>query len=294
MNSSIKIHFWYVAGILIGLLILVMTDRWTDKANFTVFLSNAATLTSLVLGVVAIFYSIMANADLSKSLGNISRVSEEVVATRSAMGDFIRESQSLVASGKSNAEALQAASSTVGKDIGHLEEVLETLRTESQQLRESVVPIPTRIDELAAKISGVMPQPAPVYPAKEQPSVTSNIDKESLLRRTSLVGIAALYGLALAHRRKQPFDCMAISEKVGFEASYLHGFAVALHSLGALHIKPVDGKPRSFEITKVAPAIVEFDIDEARSFIEGKKIDSKELWLQHLDTMTATIPEQAE
>jgi len=64
--EKIKIHFFYCILILVIAIIAIATDRWTAQKDFTAYLSNAATMTSLLLGLVAIFYSFISNDGLSK------------------------------------------------------------------------------------------------------------------------------------------------------------------------------------------------------------------------------------
>lgn len=269
----------------------MITDRWTDKANFTVFLSNAATLTSLVLGVIAIFYSIIANADLSKSLGNIGRVSDEIVASRQAIGDYVRESQSLAEVSKNNAEALKGASTLIAQDIGHLEQVLESLRSESQQLKDSVVPIPARIDELAAKLAEAIPA-APAQ--RDAPQSTPTIDKEMFLRRASITGIVVTYGLVLANKNKKIFDCDEVSAKLASDAAYIHGFSVALHTVNAINNKPVEGKARGLNVSRTASSLSSITFEDAKRAIEGRNLNNAEVWIEHLRTIDSMLSTSVE
>ncbi|MDZ4057086.1 MAG: hypothetical protein U1D69_08985, partial [Polynucleobacter sp.] len=59
--DRISLHFKYCVLILGMIIIAVATDRWTARQDFTTLLSNAATMTSLVLALVAIFYSFISN-----------------------------------------------------------------------------------------------------------------------------------------------------------------------------------------------------------------------------------------
>ena len=70
-NNHIGIHFFYVTLILISLIIFLATKHWTKIEGFTEFLSVAATITSLVLGVLAIIYSFVSNGAMSQFLGSI-------------------------------------------------------------------------------------------------------------------------------------------------------------------------------------------------------------------------------
>lgn len=70
-------------------IIAIATEKWSSKGEFTTYLSNAATMTSLFLGVVAIFYSFVSNDSMSRSLGSITTITSEVGAVRDEINNFV-------------------------------------------------------------------------------------------------------------------------------------------------------------------------------------------------------------
>ena len=55
--EKLSLHFKYCGFIAVMVVVAIATERWSTSKDFTTYLSNAATMTSLLLGVVAIFYS---------------------------------------------------------------------------------------------------------------------------------------------------------------------------------------------------------------------------------------------
>jgi hypothetical protein len=91
--ERLVLHFRYCGLIAVMIFIFVVTDRWTDKGDFTSYLSNAATMTSLILGVVAIFYSFISNDGMSRSLGSVNTVADEVRQVRGDIKEFAQQTK---------------------------------------------------------------------------------------------------------------------------------------------------------------------------------------------------------
>jgi len=89
--ERLQLHFYYCGLIAAMIVVFLISDRWTGQANFTAYLSNAATMTSLLLGVVAIFYSFISNDGMSRSLGSIHMVTDEVRQVRSDIKGFAQQ-----------------------------------------------------------------------------------------------------------------------------------------------------------------------------------------------------------
>ncbi len=112
-NEKLRIHFAYCVAILLLAIVAIATDRWSTQAKFTEYLSNAATMTSLMLGLVAIFYSFIANDGLSKSLGNINHVSQAVDESKREISEYLALTRTALAAGERNNEVMSAVSAEV-------------------------------------------------------------------------------------------------------------------------------------------------------------------------------------
>ena len=124
MNNDaerIALHFKYCALILVMIIVAVATDRWTAQKDFTAYLSNAATMTSLVLGLVAIFYSFISNDSLSKSLGSITTVATEVRDAKAEISRYVDLSKQATGASADNAALLKDASESVGTSLSSLQ-----------------------------------------------------------------------------------------------------------------------------------------------------------------------------
>ncbi|MCU8042734.1 MULTISPECIES: hypothetical protein [unclassified Shewanella] len=147
VNKS-GIHFFYIASILIALLVVVISYKFSENNNLVAYISFAATISSLILATFAIFYAVYTNGELAKSLSNVNdgaeiidksskelrSSSENLNVTSKNIGDsmndlirriddiprFIHEKIELVNSNvekiSNNLESFQAPKSNVGSN----------------------------------------------------------------------------------------------------------------------------------------------------------------------------------
>jgi hypothetical protein len=150
--EKIKIHFLYCA-ILSGLIIiLIASDRWTGSKDFTQYLTNSATMTSLVLALVAIFYSFVANDGLSKSMGNISTVANDVKDSKDQIADFLAQTTSSNEVARNNAKIIEAVSAEVSSTLSALGSTLSAIKTQTDSLNSTVSTLPPRLDVLETNL----------------------------------------------------------------------------------------------------------------------------------------------
>jgi len=74
------LYFGYVILVLIGLLIWMTTEEWSDIPDVVAYLGFALTLTSLVLSLVAIFQSLLSGSSIVESISNLHNASTKVEA----------------------------------------------------------------------------------------------------------------------------------------------------------------------------------------------------------------------
>ena len=138
-------------SILVFVLVMVSTGLWTNQPKFTEFLSNAATMTSLVLGLVAIFYSFISNDGLSKSLGNILLVSDEIRRFKEQISEFISQAKGINENEGNNVIKLEEACASVTAVVRDLSNALSAITERTALLQESVGMLPGRIDQLESR-----------------------------------------------------------------------------------------------------------------------------------------------
>jgi hypothetical protein len=133
-----RIHFFYVSANLGAIIVMLMTISWTPEPSFTSYIGNAATLTSLVLAVVAIFYSYISNNNLQQSLGNIASVATSVEKSESNIRDFSTHAQQSVALVQRTASELESASATIETGLATLDRRFLEISTQTARIEEAV------------------------------------------------------------------------------------------------------------------------------------------------------------
>jgi hypothetical protein len=84
------IHYRYTIGILVGLMIILLTIKWTELESVANYISFAATVASLLLAVVAIIYSFLSNNSFSSSVSKIEIAADTVRAETEKLNDTIK------------------------------------------------------------------------------------------------------------------------------------------------------------------------------------------------------------
>jgi hypothetical protein len=267
--DRIKLHFTYCGGILIGLVILIATDRWTGQAKFTEFLTNAATMTSLFLGVVAIFYSIVSNGDLAKNLGGISKVGDDVALASTSVSQVVARSEDLLRESNMNTAELKDLSKSVGATVGSLREAMVQFEQHTHAIKASIDSLPSRFDVLEAKITeSATSATIPYKDAGQQ-----NIDDLSKLCMTqmSMAGGFAIYAAVLAFRTGKELDLNEIQAALDASSTtYLHGVLIALDSVNLFDLYSVSDKSRTLKVTRCADHFNTLNSETMREWVDMK------------------------
>lgn len=289
--DNLKLHFKYCAFILVMVIIAVATDRWTAQKDFTTYLSNAATMTSLVLGLVAIFYSFISNDSLSKSLGSITTISGEVKDTKDQIARYVALTTEASAATERNSALLQDASGDVTAAVDSLDGTLQAIADQNKTLQELVAQLPTRLDQLESKVvEAIGEKPAQPQIAVSASDVTSNAI-ERFLGRPSLSYNLLTYACVLAGSKGKPLSINAICKALSLEQpSTMNGFVMCMNAIQLLSRKSVDGQSKVYSISAVHPDLNKRTKDYILGYIEqaySEKPKEKDEWLKKLQSIEA-------
>ena len=115
-----KVHFFYIIGILLAIIILIVAGKFGNNEAVVTYLSFALTFTSLFLALIAIIYAFISNSQLSNNLNTINSASNEIEKvsksldkTNSEINSRINEIPSLIRGVEQKVEA----SSQILKEI---------------------------------------------------------------------------------------------------------------------------------------------------------------------------------
>lgn len=297
MNNDaerIALHFKYCVFILVMVVIAVATDRWTAQKDFTTYLSNAATMTSLVLGLVAIFYSFISNDSLSKSLGSITTVSSEVKDTKVEISRYLDLTKQATAAGVDNAALLKTASEDVGVSLSALESTLQAISDQNNTMQTLVANLPARFDQLESKVVDVAmsfgEKPSRPESAASSTDISSRVI-DRFLARPSLSYNLVTYAFVLSEKTKRPVSINAICEAIGLnQPSTMAGFLMAMSAAQLLSRKVVDDQVKTYLVTSIHPHLQSETKKYIVDFVErtyAEKPSEKDAWLTKLAKIEA-------
>lgn len=268
---AIKVHFFYIIIILGLFIVFLAANTWTDKSNFTEYLTNAGTMVSLVLALLAIFYAYISNDSLARSLGQITgvagdvsaskqgiaasnenlkksldeigKVALEVTATRQSIAESIAKSASIAATSLANTEALDRVSKEVSASVASLGLGVKDLTNTTMTLMETVVKLPDRIDDIEKGVAGARAEIAASALSKTVSATQEAVSAvattaEKALKRSSLTGRFFLYACVLSLSAGKKLHLEVLSETLNLGSiEYLHGYGVAANACGVIDFK---------------------------------------------------------
>ena len=259
-NETLALHFKYCALIAVMLLIAIATERWSSSKDFTTYLSNAATMTSLLLGVVAIFYSFISNDGMSRSLGSINSVSNEIGEVRTDIKSFVDQTKDSTKVAETNNKIVREASAEISGTMVSLNETLQEISNQNELLKNIVAALPTRIDQLESKFGDV------AKAIGEKPkSVTSVISTndlpakavESFLNRASYNQNLFSIACVLSAKTKKPLDIPAFCKAIEWNGPVnLNGFLNCMNAVQLCSRSAVEGQDKVFSIRSVHPELI--------------------------------------
>jgi len=238
--EKLKLHFFYCTLILALVIIAIATDRWTLQPKFTEFLSNAATMTSLVLGLVAIFYSFIANDSLSKSLGSIGAVSQEVHVAREEISKQVTLGAETTKSAERSTQLIERASSNIEQNLASLSQTLLSIQQHTTSLHGSLGNLPGRIDELETRLMDATTGLGTKIAVPPSPTAETDVDVALLkrfLQRSSLSCDLLAYACMLAYKTQKNLSIKDFCDATNIALpNYMHGFLDCMDSLEVVEI----------------------------------------------------------
>ena len=198
MSDKARIHFLYIIGILIAIIVALATVNWAGIPNLLSYITFALTVSSLLLAVLAIGYAFISNNSLSQHLGQFSSVAAEISKGATDMSSATKILDKKI-------EMIPPLLKDVGERVGRTESLLQ---------------------EISRKEPSGKPPP---------PSLDLDALAQRFLETASINGDLLLYALLLSFQRTTPFNLTdLISADPSLDRDYSIGFLVATSSAGLL------------------------------------------------------------
>lgn len=231
-NSKLKIHFGYIVGILLAIIVLLMVYKFSENINLVNYISFAAGITSIFLAVISIVYAFYSNISQTSTLGKID-----------------------------------IASANLNRASEEIKDSSEKLSNELEELRQIIESIPDNIEKISSKIDSTNEL---LSNNNLSETNTDTISNEQLLnifyKNFSIFGMLGLYIACLCKDFNKDFNCETIdvfnpNQTIGLQnIYYLYGCFITLSSLNILRLETDFPNSFIFKISYLQEGIQAEDI----------------------------------
>jgi hypothetical protein len=199
--STAKIHFGYIISILVTIIIVLLTVKWSDIPTLADHLNFALGITSLVLAVVAIVYAFFANNSFNVTVSK-----------------------------------LESAATTIKDETGDLEKAVHGLELQLKDIPDKLLSLEGQVSKTHALVQASSQQPKP-QEAVQQPNVSVEEFANSVIDRflnvSSWNGLKVMYLCWLACQKQKEFDLKewtTLDQTISYD--YAYGYIIAASSAG--------------------------------------------------------------
>ena len=236
-DKKSNIHVYYLVGIGSLLLIELVTYILTreEPAPSAVFdqISFASTISSILLSVIAIIYSIVSGSNGANLYVKTEEVSKQIGETLSDLKEL-----------GTTVEKLEKIPDDIEKHLRELKEQMQRMeeisKQTSQQLNLEVIP---KIDRLPKEVGGSV-NGGDSSGARDLKGPSKEIETifRYYISRSSFYGGLVLLGCCYAGKKKEKIDLKEMTSEIFGEESisilwYLLGYAIASSALGILDVE---------------------------------------------------------
>jgi hypothetical protein len=243
-----KLHFLYITGILIAIIILLSTAKFGSNDNLIAYLSFALTVTSLFLSLLAIIYAYISN---------------------STFGDTI--------------SSLNKSSIDISNNSKNLETITKTLDEKFEKLPQFLKALESKVDWTNAYLYDQYErsQTAPQEPLDQEIS-EDYID--NFINYSSTMGLYALYAVYLSWKNKKPFTLKQLYDNVELlSMEYTMGFLTSVSSFGVFTRSDYSDKWTITDFnSRIAETITNAVEERARKEKEDEKANYLETQIKKL------------
>lgn len=241
--TSTRLHFFYIVLILMGCLILMATRDWTKLDGFTDYLSVSATITSLVLGILAIIYGFVSSNSTNSFLGSVEASAREMQNIGSQLKELLSKGQELQEKAGNRNEELHTL-------IGNLRSTIDNLTASTTDIAGAIEILPVKFDSLRSEIlEKNTNQTTPVTELNQKMDSKTEIIRQ-FLSTSSIIGLAALKTLVEAKLLTKPAELDQIfKDQHSDSTGYVQGYLIASSCAGIVDFELENGTKKAVKIS---------------------------------------------
>lgn len=222
-RGAIGVHFFYVVVILSMAVILLATKEWTKLDGFTDYLTAAGTMTSLVLGVLAIIYSFISSRQQTDVIGSIEISSRTISQAVGQLNTLSNSAQSLQKRAEDRTESLVEIVSQLRDSVSAVQDITGKISEQSSDIAGRVQTVQSQLETLAKPANPTDP---------EAPAITAEY-VERTLGISSVWGLCAVTLVVEAHRANKGFNLSEYVKHGGPSGGgYMNGFLIGWDCAG--------------------------------------------------------------
>lgn len=283
-----SIHLYYLIGIGSLLLIELVTYILTGVGDVSraIFdqISFASTISSILLSVIAIIYSIVSGSNGANLYVKTEEVSKQIGETLSDLRDL-----------STTVEKLEKIPDDIEKHLRELKEQMQRMEEISKQTsRQLDQEVASRIKELSANVDALVSKGGNHSGTKDIKSPDEG--RVAIFRyyisRSSFYGVLMLLGCCYAIKKEGRIDLKEMTSKILGEKRisilwYLLGYAIASSALGILNVEFDEEKmelrvkevysEEGFDLEKVSLDFLSKVIGDKRSSEELKSLREQQV-----------------
>lgn len=192
-----KLHFLYIVGILIGIIIVLLTIDLANNQNLFNYLSFALTFTSLFLSLLAIIYAFYSNSSFFDTISILNKSSNDIARNSKSLEEITKELDEKF-------ERFPLLMKEIEKKVD-----LTNAFLADQYERNNIAPNDETNEDLPQSII------------------------DSFFKYCSTIGLYALYATYLNYKNGKSFTLKALNELTEMlPAEYTYGFLTSVSSFG--------------------------------------------------------------
>lgn len=220
-----KLHRNYIAGILgVAILFLLTSEYGGPNNGIFEYLSFGATITSLVLSILAIFVTVQSSSDLYKQFAKMDDATNTITSVSKKIQDTLTK--------------ISQAESELDKTSKNINEQIDKIVDEiDKRVKVNIQGTEQRLTEKFQEIGKQNDAGVPDVRQKNHPTTSSAENKwfaewiQKYIKIMSYNGLLLLYACSLSNRKKKMFN---LTELFPDNEQYVYGILISAISSGFL------------------------------------------------------------
>lgn len=219
MEKKVPVY-WVVIGTLIWTIIIVYSSFQCRDLDVVQYIGFASTITSLALGVIAIFYSIVSNNQSAENLGKLKDTSTEIESSSKTIKDI--------------SSGLMSVSQKLQMQLDELPNHIQSLRSDISATRDDISKIQLVNEDIKVNRTSST--------ANNDASLLTDNQIDSLLQDIPFAAMLIIYALKLSEQKGGKINFEALAGRIysGFKFDFGIYYLGVLSTLKAL--KLINGK----------------------------------------------------